>query len=52
VAERLNFDDRQAPDELYRSSLVPRTIAIGGDATGAEPASSPLAEKLAKEPAQ
>jgi glycosyltransferase involved in cell wall biosynthesis len=53
VAERLNFDREQAADELHRSSLVPRTIAIGGGGDGAaEPASSPIAEKLAKEPAQ
>jgi dolichol-phosphate mannosyltransferase len=49
VAERLNFDEHQASDELYRSSLVP---------TPARPAVPELvpaeaaAEALLKEPAQ
>ena len=47
VAERLNFHDRQAPDELHRSSLVP------APARAAPPEAAPGAnEALVKEPAQ
>jgi polyisoprenyl-phosphate glycosyltransferase len=50
IAERLNFHDRQAADELYRSSLVPATAA---PARPGEPVEAPQpAPVLAKEPAQ
>jgi dolichol-phosphate mannosyltransferase len=49
VAERINFDDHQAADELHRSSLVPAAArAPVHDAAPAQPAS----EALVKEPAQ
>jgi glycosyltransferase involved in cell wall biosynthesis len=54
VAERINFDDRQAADELHRSSLVPivaRTTEVRG--APVSPASEAKAdEALVKEPAQ
>ena len=57
VAERLNFDEAQAEDELYRASLAPRVGSFGlrpQDDSKIRPRddSEPLAEKLAKEPAQ
>jgi glycosyltransferase involved in cell wall biosynthesis len=54
VAERLNFDEAQAEDELYRASLAPRVGSFGllpQDDSG-KVAEAALAEKLAKEPAQ
>ena len=49
VAERMNFDDRQAADELHRSSLVP----VPAGAPAREPSPAPEAsEALVKEPAQ
>jgi polyisoprenyl-phosphate glycosyltransferase len=51
IGERLNFQDDQAPDELYRASLVPVPAARREDV----PSSAPLrtaAAVLAKEPAE
>jgi dolichol-phosphate mannosyltransferase len=49
VAERINFDDRQAADELHRSSLVP----IPARAPSREHSPVPKEDDaLAKEPAQ
>jgi dolichol-phosphate mannosyltransferase len=53
VAERLNFDPRQAPDELQRTSLVPspaRPPVIRP--ASPTPESEATAESLVKEPAQ
>jgi dolichol-phosphate mannosyltransferase len=51
VAERLNFDDHQAADELHRSSLVPAPARPPArEAAGATGA--PADEALVKEPAQ
>jgi polyisoprenyl-phosphate glycosyltransferase len=52
IAERLNFDDRQAADELHRSSLVPHAARPAG-IEAASPVSGGEAERaLVKEPAQ
>jgi len=54
VAERLNFDEAQAEDELYRASLAPRVGSFGvrPQNDSGKVAEAALAEKLAKEPAQ
>jgi dolichol-phosphate mannosyltransferase len=57
IGERLNFDERQADDELHRASLVPVPAPASSPerAPSPVPASAPaLAEEpaLAKEPAQ
>jgi glycosyltransferase involved in cell wall biosynthesis len=51
IAERLNFDESQAPDELHRTSLVPRGARpVPAGATGVE---EPAPEhSLVKDPAQ
>jgi hypothetical protein len=38
IAERLNFDEHQAPDELQRASLVPVPASAPGSAPLATPA--------------
>jgi glycosyltransferase involved in cell wall biosynthesis len=51
VAERLNFDERQASDELHRTSLVPTPASSpspGGNAPPA-PMAAPNRGRLAKE---
>jgi polyisoprenyl-phosphate glycosyltransferase len=52
VAERINFEDRQAADELHRSSLVPvpARAPMHEGPTSAEASEGP--EALAKEPAR
>jgi glycosyltransferase involved in cell wall biosynthesis len=51
VAERINFDDRQAADELHRSSLVP--MPARAPAPAPPPAEEDAArEALLKEPAR
>jgi glycosyltransferase involved in cell wall biosynthesis len=57
VGERINFDERQAADELHRSSLVPMPArlppsGVRASGTGGLPASDPMAEQLVKEPAR
>jgi dolichol-phosphate mannosyltransferase len=65
IAERLNFDARQAPDELYRASLVPSPTPAPTSAKPPAPALAPTpasalapalastsAPALSKEPAQ
>ncbi|HEY6463530.1 MAG TPA: glycosyltransferase, partial [Polyangiaceae bacterium] len=39
IAERLNFDARQAPDELYRASLVPNLVPAPPSVHAPAPAS-------------
>jgi dolichol-phosphate mannosyltransferase len=53
VAERLNFDDWQAADELYRASLVPEGEARApASAPAPASASASAPTRLTKEPAQ
>jgi dolichol-phosphate mannosyltransferase len=52
VAERINFDDHQAPDELQRSSLVPSPARSPAPAPLPEAPAEPVGEALVKEPAR
>jgi glycosyltransferase involved in cell wall biosynthesis len=51
IGERLNFQDDQAADELYRASLVPMSASPPLAAPASAPVRSP-ATALAKEPAE
>jgi dolichol-phosphate mannosyltransferase len=52
VAERINFDDHQAPDELQRSSLVPSPARSPAPAPLPAASAGPVSEALVKEPAR